>query len=190
MTDEARWRAVVDAVLAEVRPSRHPGQQRRHRRPRQHRDGDARRLAQGQRGQCRGHVSRLPRGGAGDEGERRRLDRQSLLGRRHHRRRVVGRLLREQGRGAPSDQIGRAPLRALGLQDSRQFRSSLVRRDADGARGHRASEGPRAGARRPRPRRADGPHGQGGRGREHDPLPRQRRILVHHRRRSSWSTGD
>ena len=27
------------------------------------------------------------------------------------------------------------------------------------------SEGPRAGARRPRPRRADGPHGQGGGGR-------------------------
>ena len=91
VTDEARWRAVVDAVLAALRPPRHPRQQRRHRHPRQYRDGDARRLAQGQRGQCRGHVSWLPRSGAGDEGERRRLDRQSLVGRRHHRRRALRR---------------------------------------------------------------------------------------------------
>ena len=36
-----------------------------------------------------------------------------------------------------------------GLQDPREFGSSLVRRNADGARGHRAGERPRAGARRP-----------------------------------------
>ena len=63
-------------------------------------------------GQRRERVSRLPRGGAGDEGAR-RLDRQYLLGRRHHRRRAIGRLLREQGRGAarrpnPSRSIARA----------------------------------------------------------------------------------
>ena len=93
------------------------------------------------------------------------------------------RLLRKQGRGAPFDQIRRAALRPRRLQDSRQFGPPLVRGDANGARGHRAGEGPRPRTRRPLPRRPDGAHGQGGRGREHDPFPRQRRILVHDRRR-------
>ena len=38
VTDEARWREVVDAVACRLRPPRRPGQQRRHRRSRQHRD--------------------------------------------------------------------------------------------------------------------------------------------------------
>ena len=78
-----------------LRSPRHSRQQRRNRDPRQYRDDDARRLSQGQRGQRRGRVSRLPRGGAGDEGDG-RLDRQPLVGRRNHRRRLVARLLREQ----------------------------------------------------------------------------------------------
>ena len=48
----------------------------------------------------------------------------------------------------------------------------------------RASPAPgtRARPRGPLPRRADGPHGQGGRGRLDDPLSRERRIPVHYRR--------
>ena len=52
-----------------------------------------------------------------------------------------------------------------GYGDSRELGPSLVRRNADGARRHRAGEGPRAGARGPHARRADGAHGQGRGGR-------------------------
>src|ERR1700735_1977958 len=77
VTDEARWRAVVDEVLAAF--------------------GRLDILVNSagiailgniettQLAERRGRVSWLPRGGAGDEGDRRRIDRQSLLGRRDHR---------------------------------------------------------------------------------------------------------
>ena len=55
-------------------------------------------------------------------------------------------LLRQQGRCQAFDQIGRAPLRPRRLGDPGELGASLVRRDADGARRHRAGEGPRAGA--------------------------------------------
>ena len=71
-----------------------------------------------------------------------RLDRQSLLGRRNHRRRLVTRLLRQQGRGEAAHQIRRAALRPRRLWNSRELGSSLVRRNADGARRHCAGEGP------------------------------------------------
>ena len=48
--------------------------------------------------------------------------------------------------------------------------------------GYCAGEGSRADPGGPHARRAHGAHGQGGGGREHDPLPRQRRIRVHDRR--------
>ena len=107
---------------------------------------------------------------------RRRLDRQSLLGRRNYRRRFVACLLREQRRGQASHQIGGASLRPRRLQDSRELGASLIRRDADGAGGDRAGQGPGANSRWPCARRADGPDGQGGGSRKHDPLSRQRRI--------------
>ena len=94
----------------------------------------------------------------------------------------VARLLREQGGGEALDQIRRASLRPRRLQNPRELRPSLVRRDADGARRHRAGEGPGPDPRRPRARRADGADGQGRGGRQHDPVSRERRILVHHRR--------
>ena len=80
---------------------------------------------------------------------RRRLDRQSLLGRRDHRRWFVAGLLREQRGGQALDQIGRAPLRARRLQNSRELGAPLVRRDADGARRHRAGERSGTDSRRP-----------------------------------------
>ena len=49
------------------------------------------------------------------KGNGRRLDRQPLLGRRRHRRRPASGLLREQGRGAAADQVRRALLRPLRL---------------------------------------------------------------------------
>ena len=112
-----------------VRPPRHPGQQRRHRRSRQHRDGDARRLAQGPCGQCRGHVSRLPRGGAGDEGDRRRLDRQSLV------RSPASSATRSRAPIAPARARCRLSTKSAALhcatrrlQDPREFGAPLVRR--------------------------------------------------------------
>ncbi len=69
-----------------------------------------------------------------------------------------------------------------------EFGASLVRRDADGAGGHRPGLEPRAGAPGPRARRADGADGQGGGGRQYDPLPRQRRSRRSPPARNSWST--
>ena len=79
-----------------------------------------------------------------------------------------------KGRGQALDQIGRASLRPRRLQNSCELGASLVRRNADGARRHRACEGPGTDSRRPRARRADGPHGQGRRGCEHHPVPGER----------------
>ena len=133
VTDEARWREVVDAVFAPAfRAPRHSRQQRRNRDPRQYRDDDARRLSQGRRGQRGGRVSRLPRGGAGDEGHG-RLDRQSLVGRGNHRRRLFARLLRQQRGGEAPHQIGRAAVPPALLWDPGELGASLVRRNADGA---------------------------------------------------------
>ena len=68
VTDEARWREVVDAVLAAFGRLDILVNSAGIGRSGQYRDGDARRLAKGPGGQRRGHVSRLPRGGARDEG--------------------------------------------------------------------------------------------------------------------------
>ena len=81
------------------------------------------------------------------------------------------------------DQIGRAPLRARRLQNSRELGAPFVRGDADGARRHCAGERSGTDSRRLDARGADGPHGQGGGGRQHHPVLGERRILVHHRRR-------
>ena len=98
VTDEARWREVVDAVLAAfgrldiLVNSAGIGTLG---------NVETTTLADFRKVNAvnaEGDVSRLPRSGAGDEGERRRLDRQPLVGRRHHRRRLLARLLREQGR--------------------------------------------------------------------------------------------
>ena len=128
VTDEARWRQVVDAVVAAfgrldiLVNSAGIGTQG------QYRNGDAGRLAQGPCGQRRGHLLRLPRGGPGDEGDGRRLDRQPLVGRRHHRRRANDRLLRQQGRGQAPHQVRGAPLRTQRLQDPGELGPSFVRR--------------------------------------------------------------
>ncbi len=88
------------------------------------------------------------------------------------------------------DQIGRASLRARRLQNSRELGASLVRRNADGARRHRPGEGPGPDPRRPRARRANGANGQSRGGRQHHPVPRERRFPRSPPARNSWSTGD
>ncbi len=89
VTDEARWRQVVDSAVAAfgrldiLVNSAGIGTKG---------NVETATLAdwrQDPGGQRRGHLPRLPRGGAGHEGDRRRLDRQPLLRRRRHRRRAT-----------------------------------------------------------------------------------------------------
>ena len=115
VTDEARWREVVDAVVAAFGRLdilvNSAGIALKG-------NIETATLADFRRTEAvnvEGVVPRLPRGDPGDEGNGRRLDRQPVLGRRRHRRRPVGGLLREQGRGAAADQIRRALLRPLRL---------------------------------------------------------------------------
>ncbi len=67
------------------------------------------------------------------KGSGRRVDRQPVLRRGRHRRRAVGGLLREQGRGQAAHQVRRPPLRPRRLQHPSELGPSLLRRHAHGA---------------------------------------------------------
>ena len=96
----------------EVRPAGHPGEQRRHQRQRGDRHAGHRGVGPADGGERARRVPRHEIRRAGDEEDRRRIDRQSVVDLRQHRADddAYG-LQRVQRRGAHADQIDRGAVR-------------------------------------------------------------------------------